>query len=84
MSGRHPVSPRKQRNAKRPNPRRRPKYAAKQPPPPAGLHGSCRVGELLVPVLGLARVQAIANEGGLLPYLARRLAARVARVAGAA
>ena len=81
---RHAVNPRRQRTAKRPNPRRRPKFARRQPPPPNTLRGSCRVGELLVPVLGLARVQAIANEGGLLPYLARRLAARLAVLLGTA
>ncbi len=75
---RHPVNPRKQRNARRPNPPRRTRYPRyREPLPPGGLTGTCMVGRLLVPVLGAHHVAVITAAGGLLPYLARRLAARL-------
>lgn len=72
MSNRHPVSPRRQRNARRPNPPRRPRYSE---PFPKDAHGTCVVGELLVPLFGRSWVDKVAASGGLAPYVLRLIAA---------
>lgn len=87
MSGRHPVSPRRQRSARRPNPPRRTRYPRYREPLPPGVSSGCMVGDLLVPLLGAHRVLTIAAAGGLLPYLATRagrFAARLGRLASTA
>lgn len=83
MSGRHPVNPRRQHSARR-QPRRRTRYPRYREPLPPGISSGCMVGDLLVPVLGAHRVLTIAAAGGLLPYLARLLAPRLAALVGTA
>lgn len=54
--------------------RRRPK-TPKAPRFPRGAHGTCMVGELLVPVFGRRWVDEVTAYGGLVPWLLRPVAA---------
>lgn len=51
--------------------------APKAPKLPRNAHGSCMVGELLVPLFGHSWVDEVTRRGGLVPYLVRRLLAAV-------